>query len=928
MTFASIKATGRGQLRYRLMIEGAPDEWVTNASITHATNADGRNVRTGLSCEGIVIRDRCIMQEAKIEADSISFKIAATDGHERPLQAFTNYPRPIAALHDPLDASGVSMTLQGAALLTPLSIYYLGTETIECTAASAGINTIIRQKWDSLPQKHNTSNFDRSRLVYVYDSPPTYEGRRAYLYAYGRGDSGAGDGTCIWRGIVSQPPRMDSNGVGFVVECGPITRLLRQTVAGQIQEAHPIGIYHHANCTLVFRISYDNTDYDLYHYVSIDGDESVLMANVNTAIANYIATNSLSGFNYLRLTRTDNGWALVVNMNGSHGIIVQFGSPLLGTVVVGPLFQSWTEVDTGGHTHSKDGVFSTLTSGVEYGAALIPGNQNAGDNSFIYPDIFTYDSFPASPLGNMSLLMKPQFKGQDSIFVDQTAAATNPANRIYVDTDLSGAQAIHIDGTASPTGMYKVTGAGVANGANYVDVELYFGPGGLQTGQTVEESERAALASSGFDGVLTSATTINAIRSYVSRGSVLDFATAIKAQSVDANDGDTPFVTDHDLAPWSIADTVTSLYQLSRDYQFAKQHPLDEIFSEELKFVLHYPRLEADGRIGIAALPNFTDAYVVDAAHTIDGSGIVTPADGQGSWPSWEPQSDGLASTVTLRDFYDPISDEWLKKPMTFRDPDSIATHKNRGKQILEIKPYSTPDANVPFAVGIGFGLSLFEHIATQYLSFFSRDYATVALDVPLKHVDCLCGDVVRLTHGLIPSGDGTRGILSRAGVVIERRWNMDPAASGAPGRLTIWTPALPTKGYAPSAVISAQVNTSGTTWTLTCDPTNPLNVRFSTGNDGQILKHFGNGDFVAITQIDSGAPTVVLGTISGTPDPATGTCVVVLAGAWVPAGSAWIVEFQSDNDGTHSTAHQKQYARVASSALQTYGAAGFEQFS
>jgi hypothetical protein len=76
MTWADTLATGSGRLRFRLMIEGWPEEFVTDDTITHATNRDGRTVLSGLSYDGMKIGDRCLPWEGKLQADGNSFNHA------------------------------------------------------------------------------------------------------------------------------------------------------------------------------------------------------------------------------------------------------------------------------------------------------------------------------------------------------------------------------------------------------------------------------------------------------------------------------------------------------------------------------------------------------------------------------------------------------------------------------------------------------------------------------------------------------------------------------------------------------------------------------------------------------------------------------------------------------------------------------------
>jgi hypothetical protein len=237
----------------------------------------------------------------------------------------------------------------------------------------------------------------------------------------------------------------------------------------------------------------------------------------------------------------------------------------------------------------------------------------------------------------------------------------------------------------------------------------------------------------------------------------------------------------------------------------------------------------------------------------------------------------------------------------------AVTLSKSRGKAVAEVKPYSRHGV-VSLASSPSSDTSIKE-MALRYLALFARDYNVVTLCVPFTKFDILCGDIVSVTSSHVPDGTGKRGITNVRGVVIERRWPLDPQGDGY-GRLTIMLVQEGVSGYAPSGFITGQTNTSGTTWALTLSTTDDVNALYSTNADGLVLEHFAAGDYIRVVQVDSFTPTIVTGTISGSPDVASGTCTVVLDGAWTPGASTWFLEFQ---EGT-STAAQKKYAYVADS--------------
>jgi hypothetical protein len=933
MTWSTVKSTGRGRWQFRLSIEGWPAEWVTHPSVTHADNADGRAVYSGLSYTGITIRDRVLMMEGKIEADAISFKIATVDSRQSPMASFTLYPEPVAFLQDALSESDTTMVLQAAKELAT-GVYHVGTEAIEVTAASAGSNTIVRTKWSTLPQKHNVANFDQTRRVAVYDSPPTMEGRRAYLFVYSDGDDLDGNGTCIWRGIVSRPPSSVTGSDGmttWTIDVQSITAALKQTVAGKIKEVKPLALlYHHVQCPFLIQMHYNGTTADVVYRVSARTEKD-FVDDVNRFDfpALITAVGGISEIDWIRLDKSKSGtWRVRLKTNADvPNFYINLGSPLLGVATT--TTDLWTDKDgnqvTGNAPAGATFDAYRLQANTEYFCNLVIDHTHAGQLSYRYTGLVTYDGAPMQPLGNASIIMAPASRGVASLFndVDATDVATFPINRIWIDTDLTDYidGTIHISDTYSPTGIYKILNADVivqdngdGSSSNYywADLELYTGRTGSFNGLTQEEINKQIVSSKSFDGFITGSTKINVVRNYGTGTTVVGFRNGLVDASVNANDGDTPFITDADLDDWTVVDTITSMYQFSRDYRFITEHSLEDIFAEEFKFVCHFPRVGADGKIELLPLPQFTDATTTDTAHTIDHSGIITPAGSYGAWPSWDPQRDGILTTVNIKDRYNPLKDDWTDKDVTFQDPDAIATHKSRGKAQMSIAPFSAPSQNVH-----GSSRAVFEQIAAQYLDVFSRDYAIVTLRVPFKHFDVLCGDVCTLTHRKIPAGDGTLGVVSRKALCIERRWDMDPK-SEAYGELSFYLPRSTQKGYAPSAVITGQSNTSGNTWAITCSTANALNITVSTNNDGRCLEHFHAADFVRVYKLDETVGTEVTGTVDASPNVAAGTLSVTFGSTWTPSTSTWVLGFQRDTDGAHSTAAQRKFAYVANSGLVT----------
>jgi hypothetical protein len=225
----------------------------------------------------------------------------------------------------------------------------------------------------------------------------------------------------------------------------------------------------------------------------------------------------------------------------------------------------------------------------------------------------------------------------------------------------------------------------------------------------------------------------------------------------------------------------------------------------------------------------------------------------------------------------------------------------------MEIKPYSRFAPRVVVDAALAGGDE--QIIAERYLTVFSRDYIAVTIEVSWKHFEVLVGDVCSLTIANVPDGTGNRGMTARRGVCVERMWNLDPAQPEH-GELTFLVPARPIAGYAPSAQITAQADQGSNVWNLTCSVANALNIAMSTSGDGECLEHFGAGDFIRVVKRDVVTPVSVVGTISGSPNAAAGTCTVALGAVWTPGSDSWVLEF--DVASTGHTTSQDRFCYVA----------------
>lgn len=902
-TFDEVKQYGDGALDFRLEVEGWPAEWVTNTRITHADGADGRAVLGGLHYDGIEISERIVMAESLLQVKPIAFKITPpykyVDGSTQWTDEDTYW---LAREADPVETINVALAYDATTISFTSgsawgngTVFFLGTETIRVT----NWPTIDRGIWNSQAQAHPLESFGRSFDVYTYNEiPPTMEGRRVWLYVYGEGDSGAGNGTCIWRGMVVRVPFLAGGAMPntWVIDCQNISHVLSQNVAGAIETANVVGIYHHNQCPFTLTAHFDGVEYGPAWYVGIDINEANFISSVNDWIdAVFTAWDPVGLANYFSffgIVKTTDGLQLMAVRSTDPNVvfITQLGSPLVGFALAGSNGRDWKAFAT------AIGIPSLDPSETGYVPLTMDPEVIAYDTGY------AYQGAPVMVLGDARPML--HFSVQRA-FTPSTDLLRPPL-RIHIDTDFTGVNAVYISGTRKPGGIFNVLASGVESGIYWIEVEDW-----RSTAQVVTASGLTVvdpLTVAGCLGYLNGETEIYAIRNY-DAGRVDDFIRALKVAARDfGNTGDTPFVTASDMTDLE----PVSVHGLARwrVYSFLRRRKLIDIITSELRFINHFLRLDIQGKIDSAALPRWTEATAVDELYEIDGSSILTQSDGSGSAPTYTPNRDGRITMVQIQHRYLPRDDEWDDKPAVFFDPKATSIAKTRGKAPDEIKLYSTPAA----PAGSGELEELEKQVARPRLAFFSRTYGVVKVEVPFTKFDVLCGDIVSLTHEDIPDGEGARGVDGRRGVVIERAWNMD-GAKARRGEFTILLTPRGVVGYAPSAILVAAENVSGNTWLLsfamnTATYEGRINVEMAQ-EGGSLASHFAAGDFVRVYSFNEIIPTARLGVVQSA-SPANDQVTVTFSSAWSPGvGESfgdWVLEYQTDLDDAHSTSSQRRY--------------------
>jgi hypothetical protein len=900
-SWTDITAIGSGTVDYRLMVEGWPHEWVTTPRITHGDNANGRVVYPGLSYKGLGFSEQSILRDAWPQCSGMNFTIVPTDSNEDTLNSFTRDARPSGYLIDNIVVDDTTWTTRPATF--PSGIYHLATEAVFCD----GANNITRGYWDTMAQIHTPVDVENN-VVPLYNWPPSMEGRRCYLFGYGPSDDPAGDGSIIWRGVITRPPRMAGDGVSWQLQAQSITSLFDQKVgAGDSVSWHIRGVYHHSRVpmTVWFRSELQAYPDEPPYVTRITGfyeSNSEWAAYVNAQLSAAIAAEAASSL-------TDLGYSI----NGGHPTFLgstgdeEFFGVAMKDALDGDTVPGSPVVDANGPAKNGENISGRfyVTCGDTAGNFVI--------NDCFYPPFWEYPLPQArallgdpqlAPIGppDPALAVAAQFAGLSGLYptilYQDPDDTTWPSNRLYLQS---------VDGL--DTGSQLM----VRNPSDEDEPPV-------MTVVEVDTPNKFILIDTSHMGALylsDESTMVRVVRYGDGNNNWADFMQEVVDRAPEANLGLTPYITDNDVnvAAWpAIWETYPFHdYWRYRTYRFVKPVSVKEVLQPEFRVTGWMGRLEADGRFGVCQMPFVSSTRT--AQHTLTDDDLLLPAEGMfGRFPTWEAQKDGLINIVFLQLGYSPLTDE--TNPLfdyMLRMTQSISEHKSGEQAKQDIVPKSTPSGSYSLKKRLERTPSAQElsNMILPYLQTLSKDYAVVTVDVPFTKFDVLCGDIVEVTSAYIPNGLGGRGVAAKKAICIGRQWDLDPA-NNRMGTLTLWFPrdGGANAGYSPTGRITANSNTSGDTWVLTMSHLNSLNIAWSESSDGNVAKHFGVDDAIAVYEVDQTSPVVVYGQIDSV-NTASDQVTVTFNETWTPGGSTWNLRSER-SEATLYTDHQMQYAYVA----------------
>lgn len=868
MSWTRTLATGSGALEFRLSIEGFEFEAVTATSMEGSDgDTPARTRYVGLQRDGIIIDEQSNLRDGKLKLGSMTLRIADIAG--RWTAAFSQKPTKTTWLRVNASTSDTAIEVSSTSGWTTSDVLHIGTEAMDVTAIPDGDTfTVTRAEWQTIAQKHWTSDGAHLRRPMVTNYPQCIEGRRARLYVYGGGDdltSGTGDGTLVWIGIVSTEPSL-VDGTTWEITIDPLTRLWQSDIGEDLEEpVTPRGIYYPWCAPLLVTLVQGSTATGgVFNYttVGLEGFYATQSAFCDTLTARMGTAATAAGMTgTFAATPLEDGTGYRVTYTAAAG-----GSPLFATIEV----ESF--IDPTGAFAFRD------SSGVPLETAVAETTYSV-----------TFDS--PVPRG----VWRKSYDVGLLPFCDETLRDTFPPERVYVggtitvDGDMTAAQIEWADDGSA--GMYSLDTALDDATSRYVHVRRRSGePGGhayawpllpeLKFGREYGTSTSGGSLHSLLNAICTDAPTF-------------------------ANIGGVPFVTYSDFDDGStLATTLTVVteaaagrsFLTNRRYLAFGARKLEDWIAEECKLLGIFPRLNASGRLTFSRLK-------LPVSSEVSAADITAPSTLMDSgFPGWSRNAYGMVNTVVIRTGYDPVEDEHTGHTYVVRDVAGFGI--NRAVRQDEIAPFS-------YALLEESALTIeqIRSVASPILAVFGAPYYTVTIGVPLTLFGVLLGDVVTLVSAHLPDpDDGTRGwTTAKPALVVGRNWDL---ATGR-GTLTLLGHAQNLAGYAPSMRITADViNDPGT------DLDHTLTVS-GTDEDGNTNAYIPSGtdatDFFAVDykartlEFDATAPATAVGTVTAV----TATTVRVTFTSATTTRANHHIGFNDANTASIATA-QKLFCFIA----------------
>jgi hypothetical protein len=848
MSWSQIKASGRGQLAWRLSIEGCPVEFVTHTGMERTT-ADGRTRVVGLRSDGIKLEERVHLPTAEIDSSGMTLTVA--DVRDAVTAALDTDPTQRTWLDDGANvtASDATITVASTVGFPSSGTIHIGTEAITYSGTTPTTFTgCTRGVWDTLAAAHYVLDGERLGYPEVTDRPSVLEGRRARLFAYGAGDDKQGSGTQVWLGVVRVEPSY--RGGEWAIGIDPITRILTQTIGADTDNpVTPRGIYYPPELPLRVR------------FRANDAAGAFPQAWFNQPIDTSLDSEiEVSGF-----FETQQDFVDAVNVEIA-------GSPIAGCATA---IEAVSDGAAGWYFQIRTSASPVaLYASVE--AADNPIDTQNGEQTFEFRWPYESRSFAAAPLTAVAAsstyyIGNPRNTGGQVPRGALPSVAGRPRGTVY----FGGSAAISIGNRVTAALIddreFVLSNADTATRS----ADLAARPSTVVTG----ESGPAEIFWCGQDTLPE----IRLGRGYGNTNVGAWLYTQLLPDVAEyVNTGAVPMIQAGDLAnlPGLVefgAALVETPGAQFRSFALWNSVEIGELLREELKLLGLYPALDASGRI--------TFRRVRIPAATEEGTAVTSQhVIVDGGWPTIEKAGQGLYNTVIVRTGYNAREDKHLGPTISVRDVEAFGRSPN--VRALEIAPF-TKAATLPTIDDV-------VGTASRVLGVFGGAYRTVTFEVPLTLFDVTVGTTLVLTSSKFLGGDGTKGVVGRAGILIGKTWEpMD-----ARGQFTVLVPAGDFAGYVPEARLSATFTGSSGTVTV-----NSADLPAST----TAATWWEVGDLVRVYVYDSGTPQTITGEVTSVAGDVVG---LSLDAGWTPGGLVWVLGSQPSTAAIREA--QRRFAYVA----------------
>lgn len=796
MSWARNLETGYGTTRFRLVIHGHPDEFVSDESMERVASVGVRARLALLNSATIKLSERATLVDAKTEGSGFSAKII--DSRGRATLSLTAQPTARTLLQsqgggDPgkLTSSAVTITVLSTDGFPSAGYIWLDGEVIAYTGKTSTTFTgCSRGQFDTKARAHYyDATGAEAREPEITNGPVTMEGRRATLWAYGDGDNPLGLGTKIWRGVVSSQPRY--NGTSYSILIDPITRLLKQTIGGFLDLPVTIrGIYYsHANPLVIRCGEATGNDYIetpiartfKFQMCGFWETQAAFLVAVNTELAARATAASFTGV--FRAIAHGDSWAIHVRTPAADPRF-----PYLNIVPESSSVQA---------VSMTDGYFRDLPRDLSSpdGAGVTTVSASA---DYIYTLELSTDgsplkrpgTVPRTCLGVPSAVGLTGFSSAERVDV---SPALFPPDRLYLDvTPDTRWQQLVAEWKANWSGAEETVDREViATDSDFADRWIRL----------------ADSATAGAPFFIATAENLPELEFLVqlSTGSIAEFITALVADSIElANLGLAPDLESDDFnlsTPSALEVSAASRGILDRVYAFTGSQDLEEVLVEDLKMYGAFIYTTSAGAMSFRLLRHATQVEVPGAEIT-PSKHVVGD-----NWLHYEGQPLGVYNTIVIKTGYDAIEDDHLGREWIVRDQRAFG--RTPIARTLEIAPLSRESVEVTYADVIA--------TVSRIIGMFAGEYEILRVDVTPQLFGVLLGDVVAVTSPKVPAGDGSKGIEEKRGIVVSREWQL--TKDGGVGSLEILMTNRALAGYSPSAIILSGVDLgSEEEWRLTLD--------------------------------------------------------------------------------------------------------------